>query len=328
MNLRLALYRLHTQYVLSPADAAALGDMAGLGAEPAQAANGLRRGAGVLAASLIGLGLILWVAANWSLMSRGMRFGFLQGLIAIMALVAMFRPALRSPLLLLGFLLQGGLLAFFGQTYQTGADPWQLFTLWAALGLPWALVARSDVLWTPWVLVAMTAVSLWGFSLGIRFWEFDESSAALRVVAWFMAIALAAFMAPAAWRRWLGSGTWAFRLAALLACLQIGGGALDGLFFARNVSVIYWVGLAGLAVSFALLVRGRVHDVFVLSVVALSIDTLLVCGLGRLLFDQSRGGEMLKFLMLGVVAAVLVAVSVSWVLRVWRSTDVAVEESP
>ena len=35
-----------------------------------------------------------------------------------------------------------GLLAFVGQTYQTGADAWQLFATWAALALVWALGRR------------------------------------------------------------------------------------------------------------------------------------------------------------------------------------------
>ena len=43
------------------------------------------------------------------------------------------RIALLGLLALLGI---GGLFAYFGQTHQTGADPWQLFALWAALVLP------------------------------------------------------------------------------------------------------------------------------------------------------------------------------------------------
>ena len=72
---------------------------------------------------------------------------------------ALWRPALRAPLALLAFLGTGGLFAYFGQTYQTGADAWQLFALWGALALPLCLGARSDALWAPWALVVMTAIS-------------------------------------------------------------------------------------------------------------------------------------------------------------------------
>jgi uncharacterized membrane protein len=37
----------------------------------------------------------------------------------------------------------GVLLALFGQTYQTGVDPWETFFNWALLMLPWTLPARS-----------------------------------------------------------------------------------------------------------------------------------------------------------------------------------------
>src|SRR5690606_16273414 len=37
----------------------------------------------------------------------------------------------------------GGLLALVGQIYQTGADPWQLFLLWAVLLLPWLVLVRT-----------------------------------------------------------------------------------------------------------------------------------------------------------------------------------------
>ena len=43
---------------------------------------------------------------------------------------------LPVPMGLLAMLGMGALFAYFGQTYQTGADPWQLFALWAALSLP------------------------------------------------------------------------------------------------------------------------------------------------------------------------------------------------
>ena len=72
----------------------------------------------------------------------------------------------------------GGLLAFFGQTYQTGADSWQLFALWAALDLPPCRGARSDFLWTAWGPVAMAAIGLWMQThLGGR-WSADPATSA------------------------------------------------------------------------------------------------------------------------------------------------------
>jgi uncharacterized membrane protein len=55
----------------------------------------------------------------------------------------------------------GALLALFGQTYQTGADPWSLFFVWAALILPWMLAAARPAGWLLWLVVANVALDLY-----------------------------------------------------------------------------------------------------------------------------------------------------------------------
>jgi uncharacterized membrane protein len=58
-------------------------------------------------------------------------------------------------------LILGALLALFGQTYQTGADPWQLFATWAMLILPVVVFGRSEVLWLFFALLLNLALSLY-----------------------------------------------------------------------------------------------------------------------------------------------------------------------
>ena len=82
-------------------------------------------------------------------------------------------------------MLVGGLLALIGQTYQTGADPWQLFALWALLALPWCLGARSDMLWAPWALVAMTACVLWADAHArSAWWSPRDGALGYHLLAW------------------------------------------------------------------------------------------------------------------------------------------------
>ena len=54
------------------------------------------------------------------------------------------RPAGKAALLAAA-LLTGGLLALIGQTYQTGADTFELFATWAALILPWVLAIQQGL---------------------------------------------------------------------------------------------------------------------------------------------------------------------------------------
>lgn len=121
---------------------------------------------------LLGSAVVCGVAANWEALSITTRFVLVQGLLTVSVLAALWarfrlrtvpdnRRRVAGAILSLAGLFLGALLALIGQTYQTGADTWELFALWAALLLPWALAAASQVLWLLWVLVLNLAVALW-----------------------------------------------------------------------------------------------------------------------------------------------------------------------
>ena len=107
-------------------------------------------------------------------------------------------PRARPALGLLAWLGQGALFAYFGQTYQTGADPWQLFALWAALALPLALVVRHDAVWAPWTLTATLAVVLWVQAHSGHRWASDADSLTPQLLGAGALMALAAALAPGA----------------------------------------------------------------------------------------------------------------------------------
>jgi uncharacterized membrane protein len=51
-------------------------------------------------------------------------------------------------------------MAVYGQVYQTGADAWQNYALWALLILPWVVIGRFGALWVLWLAVADAALIL------------------------------------------------------------------------------------------------------------------------------------------------------------------------
>ncbi|MFT5706077.1 MAG: putative membrane protein [Oceanospirillaceae bacterium] len=109
-------------------------------------------------------GVIFFFAYNWQDMSRFSKFGLIEFAMLLSAIgyVRLSSHAqLKSALLMAMTLLTGALLAVIGQTYQTGADPWQLFAVWAVLMLPWALLSRSCILWILWVVIINTALALY-----------------------------------------------------------------------------------------------------------------------------------------------------------------------
>jgi hypothetical protein len=289
--------------------------------EPAALQRWLPRGLAVLAAVLVGFGLVMWVAANWDELGRFGRFALLMGFVGVMGTGAALRPALRAPLGLLVLLGIGALFAYFGQTYQTGADPWQLFALWALLALPLCLGARSDVLWAPWALVVVTAISLWTHArLGHR-WRVEPGDLATHALAWLAAAALVAGLSRAL-QRYTGAGLWGLRTAATLAVVMTTAAALGGLFH-RVVAPHYLLGLLLLAGAAGLLCLRQAFDVFVLSAVALGLNTLLVAGLARVMFDDHQGDTIGSLLLIGLVAAGLLAGSVSVILKLTRRHGLA-----
>ena len=317
MDLRLALYALTAQHALDATRSQKLIDIAGLNREPARLAYWLPRGVAVLGAALGGFGVILWIAANWDTLGRFGRFGLLQTLFLVMCVGAMFKPSARTPLGLLALLTIGGLFAYFGQTYQTGADPWQLFAVWAVLALPLALSVRSDVVWTPWALIVSTAISLAVFAHTAHSWRVAPQDLPVYLFAWSGAVVLTLVLSPA-FARWTGCGLWAMRTAVTLTTIMITTTALAAL-FDSDTGLLYGLGLCLLAGAGLALASRQLFDIFGLSALSLGLNVLVVFGLGHALIEKAVGDDWVgALLLLGLVAAGLLAGTVSLLLKLSR----------
>jgi uncharacterized membrane protein len=121
----------------------------------------LLNGAGIAA---LGAGAIFFVAANWQDYGVLGRFALLQVALLAAAGLALWRPpphALGQGAVTLAVLFSGALLALFGQTYQTGADVYELFFIWAALAFPFALASASAAVWATWWVVLNVGMALY-----------------------------------------------------------------------------------------------------------------------------------------------------------------------
>lgn len=275
----------------------------------------LRLAAQIAAAALIGFGVILWVAAHWDDIGRFARFAIVGGALAAAVLLSLINTA-RTPGLLLSFFAAGGLFALIGQTYQTGADPWQLFAVWAAIGVPWALAARSDALWLVWTVVAMVAVTLW-LATYTGFGNLPEQRGTM-LAAWAMAIAIAALLSPfAGLKRWLGETRWSFRLAALLTFALITQSGVADLFTGGSVPLLYWFALLVLGGAAAVLLTAATLDIVLVSVLGLCLDTLLITGFARLVLQSGEVAHA-SFLLIGFAGAALVAGTGAILLKLMR----------
>jgi uncharacterized membrane protein len=318
LDVRIGLYDLAAQHGLEGKRIDALLRLAGFNAEPAGAPKWMPRVLAAVGGALLGLGIVFWVAANWDAIGRFGKFALLMGLVLVMCIAAWARPgAARAPLTLVAMLSTGGLFAFFGQTYQTGADPWQLFALWATLALPLALAARSDIVWAPWAVVAMCAVSLWIHAHTAYRWRFELQDLGVHLIGWALACAVVAGLSPLG-HGFTGARQWSFRTALLLATIVVTGAALGGL-LQSPVTALYPLGLLLIGVAAAAVASGRGFDIVNLSALTLAANVLLVAGIARWVLD---GHQMRKpiaeMLILGLAAAGLLAGSVSLVVKLWR----------
>lgn len=313
------IHQLAERFHLGAAATQRLWQLSALHQMPPRLGPWLGRGLAVLAALLLGAGLIFWVAANWPHLGRAFKLHLLQATVLASALGALAWPRGRSALLLLATLALGGLLAFVGQTYQTGADPWQLFAAWAALSLAWMLAARRDGLWALWVLVAGAGLALWaGWGSGdwwrllagqrpTVLWLMPGSWAVLLAWAWLLPTLKLAGPAPARLSQ---------RVAALLALAAWCVMGLTALLEHERVAVF---GLCALLVAGTgvLAWRQRPRDAMVLALAVLAANALLMGGLGYLLLRQGGDG-VLSLLLLTAVTAVSLGLSGRWLYRLQR----------
>lgn len=111
----------------------------------------------------LAVGVVFFFAFNWNEIPRLYKFLVLEVLLVAFFVTYYFKSKsfwLAQALLLGAVIVLGALLALFGQTYQTGADPWQLFATWAGLIMPLVWLARSEVLWIFWAALINLSLSL------------------------------------------------------------------------------------------------------------------------------------------------------------------------
>ncbi|WP_066455974.1 GDYXXLXY domain-containing protein [Castellaniella caeni] len=147
---------------------------------PAPWRQELAQGLAWLAALLGGTALLSWVAANWPQMGANARLALVQGVLAVLVLLAAglaWRASRWASLVAsLAAVATGALLALIGQIYQTGADAWQLFAVWAVLVVPWLACWRAVPLVLLWV--ALLNLALWaytGAAAASIWWRWPES---------------------------------------------------------------------------------------------------------------------------------------------------------
>jgi len=253
-----------------------------------------------LGALMLAAGVIYFVAYNWDDLGRVARFAIIEALIAA-CLLGIWRLGLEGlagkVMLLVAALFVGALLALIGQTYQTGADTFELFAAWAMLILPWVLVGRVAALWLLWLgllnLAGLFYYTVFGGMFGLLF--------GVEKLLW--ALFALNTLALVVWELLAGrdTGRWALRILA-----TVSGGLVTAL-AVRSVADFRddsGLGLLAWAAYFAAIVvvyRRIVLDVYMLAGGVLSLIIVVVTWLAMHLLRSGEAAGALLFIGLVVI---------------------------
>ena len=275
-----------------------------------------------LGALLVAAGVIFFFAYNWSGLGRLGKLALVQSalLIAVAAVGWQgFDTAIGRAALVAASLLVGATLAVFGQVYQTGADPWQLFAVWAAIVTPWALAGREPWLWLLWIALIDTALVLhlererewfaFAFEPDAVLWPlFVANGLALIVWEGLADAALPWLRAP--WARRLLVLAAGVPITTLLVLWVVGAGTT------RPYALIAWLAWMG-----ALHFRYRRHrpDLFVLAAGVLAVIVVVTTALAfHTTGGPAPGGA---FLLIVVAIVTLSTGGAVWLRRVAAELD-------
>jgi uncharacterized membrane protein len=252
--------------------------------------------------------VVFFIAHNWSSLGRFAKFGLIE-ILMVVAVAGYWRlgteRAAGKASLLAAAILLGGLLALFGQTYQTGADTWELFANWAALMAPWVLIARFAAMWMLWLAIVNAAIVLYFLLFPGLFGLVFSTERQLWSLFAFNTAALVSWELAARRWKWLNE-RWAPRLLAIasgtLATLLV----LQSIFAWREASaaapIAYPLWLAGVYVAY----RMWFKDVFVLAGACLSLIVVVAAWLGRMLLEHhadAGGFFVISLIVIGMAAA-------------------------
>ncbi len=280
---------------------------------------------------LVGVALVLtgvafFFAYNWARMATWTKFALIEGALAGCVLAAWLVGIERLAgklLALAAAAFTGMLLAVYGQTYQTGADAYELFLGWALLILGWVVILRFGALWIMWLAILNTGVILYWTQVLLP--NETASFASLCILLTFVNGAALALRELGAERGidWI-KHLW-LRHVLLLAVLAYPTMSTVGTVveanrrhFAGALAVLVWLGVVGLAFWFY---RCRARDLHALPSCALSTCIVVLSFLGKALFESSTEAPML--LLFGLLVLAVVGGAATWLQ--WTSRQMAKE---
>ena len=237
---------------------------------------------------LLAVALVFFIAYNWHAMPNVARFALVEAAIVVAVAACLWRgpdSTAGAAALCAAAIATGALLALVGQTYQTGADTYELFAAWALAILPWTLLGRQAPLWMLLLAVVNLASQAWFARWGMA------SAAGGQGALWTLVLVNAGALALWEIGRRLDlrefHADWALRIVAAASGLAATIAGIDAIVDSRTAApalgIAWLLWLAGIWYGF----RMRRVDVFVLAVGLGSVVVVAALFLGKHLFSAA-----------------------------------------
>lgn len=274
-----------------------------------------------LGALLAVSGVIFFFAYNWDDLGRFSRFALVQGLIVITLggvwYLGLEKISGKVALFAAGVLV-GVLLALVGQTYQTGADTFELFAVWCVLILPWAILSKFDLMWLFCLFLLNVAIVLYYQTFG----GFFSVALGVEQILWLLFMINTLALVIWEWLAHSGRSSrrnvrWMTRLLA-----TISGGLVTALaifavlgnhFIGVLPGLIAW--LVWMLIAFYWYRKVEL-DVYVLAIGVLSVVAVINTGLSRVMFDAFDIAGMIGLLLISLSVISISALGAVWLKRV------------
>lgn len=258
--------------------------------------------------------VMFFIAYNWTELGRFAKFGMVEVLMALAVgtYSLLGKEKLGGKvLLLMATILLGVLLALYGQTYQTGADPWQLFFYWGLLMLPWAVIARFAAIWMVWVALMNISIALYFDTFRSSLWFIQDDVDLLWLMFGFNTAVQVIWESSARRWEWLNE-RWAMRLIAVISGSSITWLNLYVLIESGSATIALTVWLAWLLIMYRAY-RKLSPDLFMLAGLCLSVITIAIFIMGRVLLDDFQLGGLF---VLALIVIAMGAGSAFWLKRI------------
>lgn len=256
-------------------------------------------------------GIVFFFAYNWQYLSDFQKFLTVE-ISMVVSFVGYFFSPKNNPLIAKLFLmtlsvLVGVFLAVFGQIYQTGADTYQLFLMWAFLISGFVALSQFQGLWILWLILINVGMVLW---LNLTYMWQDNYLCLLSYLSILNILALLGREKGANLKiDWLRSKWLRYALLVMVLGLQVPGAFV--FFLGENVKVlpsalIYIATFIGLGYLYQLILKD-------IQAISLLIFSVFVVG-EALLFNIFSGGPTFQyvsvFFLMGISTVALIVLVV------------------